>query len=108
MAGDVFPVAMFLSLSLSKTDKYYTSHRSKLVRRAFLSLALLVSFVAAIAILIFLYFSLIETNEESKAPTSWKKASAVAFSLVMCIFILGCLRLLDGSLRSNDSQVNPE
>ena len=105
MAGDVSPVAMFLSLSLSK---YYTSHRSKLVRRAFLSLALLVSFVAALAILIFLYFSLIETNKESKAPTSWKKASAVAFSLVMCIFVLGCLRLLDGSLRSNDSQVNPE
>ena len=81
------------------------------MQRAFLSLALLVSFVTAGAILIFLYFSLIETNAESKAPKSWKKASAVAFSLVLCLFVLGCLRLSqlsDGSLISSDSQANPE
>ena len=80
------------------------------MQRAFLSLVLLVSFVTAVAILVPLYFSHIETTAESKAPKSWKKASAVAFSLVMCLFVLGCLRLnqlSDGSLRSNDSDANP-
>ena len=81
------------------------------MQRAFLSLVLLVSFVTAVAILVPLYFSHIETTAESKAPKSWKKASAVAFSLVMCLFVLGCLRLnqlSDGSLGSNDSDANPE
>ena len=64
------------------------THRSQLTRRALLSLALLVSFVAGVAIFMFLYSSLIETNVESKEP---KKVFAVAFSMAMCLSVIGVL-----------------
>ena len=98
---------MSLSLSLSLSLSFsYISPRSQLVKRAFLSLALIVSFVTVVAILVSLYFSLIETNEESKASTSWKRALALAFSIVMSLSFLGGLRLSqlsDGSLGSDEA-----
>ena len=46
------------------------------------------SFVAAVAIFMYLYLSLIETNVESKEP---KKVFAVAFDMAMCLSVIGIL-----------------
>ena len=64
------------------------SHRSQLVRRVFLSLALLLSFVAATVILMVVY---LQANTESQGP---KRAYALLLSMIMCLCILACLSQL--------------
>ena len=71
---------------------YFThSHRSQLVRRVFLSLALLLSFVAATVILMVAY---LEANTESQGP---KRAYALLLSMIMCLCILACLSQLSNT-----------
>ena len=58
------------------------------MRRVFLSLALLLSFVAATVILMVAY---LEANTESQGP---KRAYALLLSMIMCLCILACLSQL--------------
>ena len=73
---------------VEKIEAIYFTHRSQLVRRVFLSLALLLSFVAATVILMVAY---LEANTESQGP---KRAYALLLSMIMCLCILACLSQL--------------
>ena len=66
---------------------YNNVHRSQLVRKAFLSLVLFVSFVTLFALMTFLYLSLVEADKESKAP---KKALATVLGLTMFGLMVAC------------------
>ena len=55
-------------------------HRSQLARKVFLSLTLFVFFIICFALMTLLALSLVETDEESRAP---KEALTIVFGIAM-------------------------
>ena len=89
---------------------YNNVHRSQLVRKAFLSLVLFVSFVTFFALMTFLYLFLVEADEERKAH---KKAFAVVLGITMFALMVACgissqLSNTGPVLTSIDSEIIPE